>query len=73
MIDLNTIAFSLITSEYFTWDSESKIGERIETVIYDWDNPEIGFDLTIDNIKLWKEYLLTGDYKLDEESLKRKK
>jgi len=29
MIDLNTIAFSLITSEYFTWDSDSSDGERI--------------------------------------------
>jgi len=73
MTDLNTIAFSLITSEYFTWNSESEKDKRIETVIYDWDNPEIGFDLTIDNIKLWKEYLLTGIYKFDTELLKRKR
>lgn len=72
MTDLNTIAFALITSEYFTWDSDSSDGKRIETVIFDWDNPEIGFDLTIDNLRLWKEYLLTGTYKFDIESLKRK-
>jgi len=42
-------------------------------VICDWDNPEIGFDLTVDNVKLWKDYLLTGIYKFDTELLKRKK
>lgn len=73
MTDLNTIAFALITSEHFTWDSDSSNGERIETVLYDWDNPEIGFDLTVDNVKLWKDYLLTGIYKFDKELLKRKK
>jgi len=72
LIDLNTIAFALITSEHFTWDSDSEFGNRIETVIYDWDNSEIGFDLTIDNVKLWKEYLLTGNYKFDKELLKKK-
>ena len=69
LIDLNTIAFALITSEFFTWDSDSEIGNRIETVIYDWDNPDIGYDLTIDNVKLWKEYLLTGEYRFNKNSL----
>ncbi len=73
MTDLNTIAFSLVTSEFFTWDTESTIGKRIETVIYNWDNPDIGFDLSIDNVKLWKDYLLTGNYGLDFELLKSKK
>ncbi|MBN1639361.1 MAG: hypothetical protein JW866_10355 [Ignavibacteriales bacterium] len=73
MTDLNTIAFALITSEYFTWDSDSTDGKRIETVICDWDNPEIGFDLTVNNVKLWKDYLLTGVYKFDNKSLKQKK
>src|SRR6478752_25639 len=31
--DLNTIAFALIGSEYFTWDENNKI---IEDTIYDW-------------------------------------
>jgi len=69
LIDLNTIAFALIISEYFTWDSDSEIGNRIETVIYDWDNPDIGYDLTIDNVTLWKEYLLTGEYSFNKSSL----
>jgi hypothetical protein len=73
MTDLNTIAFALITSEHFTWDADSRDGKRVETVIYDWDNPEIGFDLTADNVMLWKDYLLTGVYKFNNDFLKRKK
>ncbi len=70
--DINTIAFVIITSEFFTWDNETEEGILIETVLYDWDNPEIGFDLTLKNIRLWKEYLLTGNYNLDKDELKAK-
>ena len=70
--DLNTIAFAIISSDFFTLDNEGEDAEIMETVIYDWDNPEIGFDLSIKNIELWKEYLQTGEYKLDKEELKNK-
>jgi len=71
-IDLNTIGFALMTSDYFKWNDESEVGERISKVIFEIDNPEIGFDLTTKNIQLWKEYLLTGEYRLDENELKQK-
>ena len=63
-IDLNTVAYALIFSDYFTWDRDSKDGEIIAQTISDWDNPEISFPLTIGNIRLWQEYLQTGEYKL---------
>ena len=72
LTDINTIAFAIISSDFFTWDNETKDAALIETVIYDWDNPAIGFDLTLKNIKLWKEYLQTGSYNLDKEELKTK-
>lgn len=71
LIDLNTISFALITSEYFTWDSNTKNGQQIETVIYDWDNQDIGYGLTVDNVKLWKDYLLTGNYSFNTNDLKK--
>jgi len=71
-IDLNTIGFALMTSDYFNWDDETEAGERISKVIFELDNPEIGFDLTTKNIQLWKEYLLTGEYRLDKNELKQK-
>lgn len=36
--DLNTIAFALIGSEYFTWDEDDKV---IANTIFDLDNPDI--------------------------------
>lgn len=72
LTDLNTIGFALIASDYFTWDSNKADGELVSNVIFEWDNPEIGFDLTIKNVRLWKEYLLTGIYRLDKNELKQK-
>lgn len=70
--DLNTIAFALICSDFFYWNNETNDGNIISNVINEWDNPEMGFDLTLKNIELWKEYLLTGQYKLDKAELKNK-
>lgn len=71
-IDLNTIAFAIIGSDFFCFDDNPGDEEIINTVIYDWDNPDIGFDLSLKNIELWKEYLQTGEYNLDGEELKKK-
>lgn len=62
--DLNTISFALISSDFFYWDNETIDGALIARVVFDWDNPEICFALTLDNVQLWREYLLTGLYKL---------
>lgn len=71
-VDLNAIAFAIITSDFFHWNKDSKDTEIIEEVLYDWDNPEIGYDLSIKNVGLWKEYLETGNYNFDEQELKNK-
>lgn len=67
--DLNTITFALIGSEYFTWDEDDKI---IDDTIFDLDNPDIGFPLTIENLRRWRNYLETGEYTFDTNELKRK-
>jgi hypothetical protein len=69
--DLDTIAFAIVSSDFFTLDNEGEDAEIVETVVYDWDNPVIGFDLSLKNIELWKEYLQTGEYGLDKEELKK--
>lgn len=70
--DLNTIGFALMASDYFFWESDTDDGKLIGDVILEWDSPEIGYDLTHKNIRLWKEYLLTGEYRLDKNELKQK-
>lgn len=66
--DINSIALALVFSEYFVWDTKTEEGEMIETTIYDWDSPEINFPLTLSNMKLWKHYLETGEYRLGIEN-----
>ena len=65
--DLNTIASSLIASEYFDWN-----GDEMSNVIFDWDNPIIGYDINLKNVQLWKDYLANGNYNLDKNELKEK-
>jgi hypothetical protein len=57
--NLTTIAFTLICSDYFSWDDDI-IGD----VIFDWDNPDINHPITIANLNKWKHYLETGEYLL---------
>ena len=72
IIDINTIAFALMTSEFFTRNEDDIDASIIENVIFDWDNPEIGYALTLDNMKKWKEYLETGNYNFNKEELDNK-
>jgi anti-sigma28 factor (negative regulator of flagellin synthesis) len=71
-LDLNTIGFALMCSDFFHWDSETKSGEIISQVISDWDNENIGYDISRKNVQLWKEYLESGNYCLDKNELKEK-
>jgi hypothetical protein len=70
--DLNSVAFALNFSDYFTWDGETEEGERITTATFAWDNPEIDYPLTIENIQLWRQYLSTGEDNFNPEELKRR-
>lgn len=62
--DIRAIAMGLNFSKHFYWDEETEEGQIIETVVFDWDNPEINFPVTIENMERWKYYLETGEYTL---------
>lgn len=62
--NLKTIASGLMFSEYFNWDSDTEIGNRIATTIVELDNIDINFPISTQNLKLWKEYLESGIHKL---------
>lgn len=63
-IDLNSIAFILILSQWYSWNGETEDGEVVSTSVFDWDSPESNFPLTRGNIKRWQTYLHTGEYSL---------
>src|SRR5688572_19826352 len=45
---INTIAFAIITSDFFILGDEDEI---MKEVVYDWDNPDIGYPLTKSNME----------------------
>lgn len=70
--NLSIIGFALMGSDYFQWDGETKSGETISQVIFDWTNEIIGYDINRKNVLLWKEYLENGYYCLDKNELIQK-
>ena len=70
--DLNSIAFILMCSDFFWWDPDTETGEIIGQVVWDWDNEIIGHDINEKNVQLWKQFLESGEYRLDKEELIQK-
>jgi hypothetical protein len=66
--DVNTIAYAIFASEVFTFDE----GDAVERVLWDWDNPDIGFPLTRDNMIKWKLLLERNEDTFDIRELKQK-
>jgi hypothetical protein len=52
--ELSAIGFALVASESFTWNTEDVIGD----VIHDWSCPEINYQLTLENVQRFKNWLL---------------
>jgi hypothetical protein len=63
---LTNISDHLTISDYFVWDSDSVDGEVVSETICEWGNPEIDYKINDLNLRLWNEYLQTGEYKLGE-------
>lgn len=61
---LDILAFILIGSNYFTWDTQTADGEKVGQVLIEWNNPTINYPLTVDNVRQWKNYLTTGERKM---------
>ena len=63
---LENISDDLMVSDYFSWDNESTDGEIVSETIFEWGNPTINYEINDLNLRLWREYLLTGEYKLGD-------
>ena len=58
---LAAIAFGVIASDYFIWDTDSEIGKRVGVTLYDWSAPEINFALNRETAAKFRHRLLTGE------------
>jgi hypothetical protein len=59
--DLQPIAFCMIASDYFEWDTDMPEGELVTETLYDWSSPETNYPLVDTTVKLFRERLLTGE------------
>lgn len=51
---LETVAFAIVASDHFRWEDDEALVGR---VLYDWASPEINFQLTPDNLRMFREWL----------------
>ena len=60
---LDSIAFILIGSDFFYWDTED--GKIISEVLFEWNNPDINYPLTLGNVQEWSNYLNGQERKMN--------
>jgi hypothetical protein len=51
---LEPIAFAIVASDHFRWDDGEELVGR---VLYDWASPEINFELTPANLRMFRDWL----------------
>jgi len=51
---LETIGFAVIASAFLRWDDGDDLVSR---VLYDWASPDITFELTPDNVRMFRDWL----------------
>ena len=60
--DLEAIAFALEASDYFTWDTNTNDGSKVDDAIANWSTPENNKTTTIEYVKYCAYYLETGEH-----------
>ena len=61
--DLRAVAFALEASDYFTWDTNTKDGSKVDDAVSNWSTPENSKPTTMDYIKCCAYYLNTGEHR----------
>jgi hypothetical protein len=59
--DLQPIAFCMIASDHFAWDTDTAEGDLVAETLHDWSSPETSYPLIDTTVKLFRERLLTGE------------
>ena len=58
---LEVLAFSMLASDHFVWDSDTGPGQLVAETIQDWSSPEVNFALRSDTIAKFRHRLLSGE------------
>jgi len=59
--DLSVIAFCLVASDSFQWDTDTPEGNLIGETLFDWDSPEINYPLDYQTVAKFRHRLITGE------------
>jgi len=60
---LETIAFAIVASDHLRWDEDDELVGR---VLFDWASPEINWELTSSNVRMFRDWL-TGEIRPSSE------
>jgi hypothetical protein len=59
--DLQAIGFCIVASENFVYDVDDSDGDLVDDVATAWSSCEINYPLTPDNVRKFREWLVTGN------------
>jgi hypothetical protein len=57
---LAAIGFCIVASDYFRYDTDAPEGELVGETVRDWSEPRVSYPLTIENVRKFRERLVTG-------------
>ena len=57
---LQAIGFCIVASDNFQYDTDTTEGDLVGETLMDWSAPEINYPLTLDNVRKFRERLVTG-------------
>ena len=57
---LQAIGFCILASDHFEYDTDMPEGELVGETVFDWSEPRVNYPLTIENVRKFRERLVTG-------------
>jgi hypothetical protein len=57
---LEAIGFCIVASDHFGYDTDMPEGDLVGETVFDWSEPRVNYPLTIENVRKFRERLITG-------------
>jgi len=57
---LRIIGFGIVGSDSFRYDTDTPGGGLVGETVLDWSAPEVNYPLTLENVRKFRERLITG-------------
>ena len=57
---LEAIGFCIVASDHFEYDTDTPDGDLVGETVFDWSEPRVNYPLTNENVRKFRERLITG-------------